>query len=734
MSKVEQNKDTKYEIISKLDKYFKSAIEHPTTKDWVLHAVRDFEFYEGKQWTNDELSELRKRGQPDIIENEIFYKINALKGKYKKQKTKIIFKGRNLAQDEPVANTLSDLTLHVLQRNQYEFEEDKLFEDGIVSGVGWLELSIEFDEMFTPEIKIKALDNLDIYPDPYSKKYDLSDAQYICIAKWVNVDEAKSLYPDKELEINSYFTSVSTYGNLSSIDKLRNDYYVDSKNQRLRLVEIRYKEKIKKKFLLVTGLNQNTAQELEQPQTPNNINNDISELINIIDITDKSESYIRRLQKQYPYSKIHEKTIDNIKVVVFCGEVLLSEPKNLPHDYKSFFLIPYYVYRKKNGEPYGVVRMLIDPQTEINKRRSKALHLLMTNQVITEENNIRDEDDFRIEMAKPDGILKVRNKEKVEIIKNIDLAQTQMNLLAESKSAIDRIAGVPTEPVPSEEIRSGIGLARKQAAIDMPITPIFENLRRTRLLLGKHIYELIKQYYTEEKVYYILDDTQRAKQFAWTQQHIQNLKESIYDVIIEEMPDISTVQEEQFQTITQLIQSFNLPPQLAMSIFPLIIQLSSIRNKNEILAKFDQMMQPSPILPKMSLNINWDSLYPHEKAAFAEMFGRTDLAQMEIQIQSDPSFVTKAKEGLRKTQIKGQTDIQKAILQKQQITPEMLDLERLKHLQDIKQKQEAHELKMRQKQQEFQQNLQNKQMNDQQAIWEAIQNSKMFQGGGDENA
>jgi hypothetical protein len=137
--------------------------------------------------------------------------------------------------------------------------------------------------------------------------------------------------------------------------------------------------------------------------------------------------------------------------------------------------------------------------------------------------------------------------------------------------------------------------------------------------------------------------------------------------------------------------------------FPLVIQLSQLRDKQNILQKFEQMMQPSPILPKMALNINWDALYPEEKAVFAEMFGRQDLAQLEMQKQNDPSYVTKAKEGITKTQIKAQADMQKN-QQDPRKSGQELELERSKHEMEMVHKQQKHQLEMSQKAEQAQLN------------------------------
>lgn len=659
------------DTLTLLDQYFIAAVTHPTATDWIKNATKDFEFQEGKQWTDTEKKELSSRGQPDTVENLIAAKVNRLKGQYKNQKTRIIYRGRNVQTDEPAAQVLTDLALHIQQQSQYEFEESDCFDDGIISGVGWLEPYVEFDDMFEPSIRIRHEDCLNVFPDPYSRKYDLSDAKYICIAKWVHLNEAIALYPDKKLQLNGLYTSASESGSLSGVDKLRNENYVDSKNQRVRLVEIRWKEQTKKSIGIYSD-----------PQTGN-------QTVDFSKITKKQQKEFQSL----PGARVLNKLIDRIKIAVFCGGVVLDDIKDLPHSYKSLFMIPYYVYRKKNGEPYGVVRALIDPQTERNKRRSKALHLLLTNKVILSEGAVRDKDEFRAENARPDGLPEVRGIEKIKVVDNIELAQGQMQLLSESEATMDKIIGMPMEPGATGQLRSGIAVARKQATVDLNITAIFENMRRTRLLVGRHILELIKQYYTEEKAFYVLDDMKKAKQVNLTGDHIQSIKSSIYDTIVDEMPDTVNLQDEQFQAIGQFLQSANLPPQLAMAMFPIWIGLSTIRDKDQVIQKFEQMMQPSPILPKMSLNINWDALYPEEKAVFADMFGRKDLSQQEMQLNRDPSQIVKSKEGLQKTQMKTQVD-----MQKNQPDPQAQQ-------QELQQKQAEAAMKMQQSQQQHQQKI-----------------------------
>ena len=60
-------------------------------------------------------------------------------------------------------------------------------------------------------------------------------------------------------------------------------------------------------------------------------------------------------------------------------------------------------YIDRDNNRYGDVRQMISPQDEINKRRSKALHLLNSKNVIADMGAVEDVEAARREIAKADG-------------------------------------------------------------------------------------------------------------------------------------------------------------------------------------------------------------------------------------------------------------------------------------------------------------------------------------------
>ena len=615
-------------ILTILDNNFQSALEHPTWTNFAKNSVLDFEFREGNQWTKSDKAEVEERGQSAVVENEIHPIVNSIIGQYKKIKIRIKVLGRNLGEDEKEADSLDDVIDAVQQQAGYEFAEGDMFEDGTICGMGVIEVKIDFDEVFDPIIKIDSEDVLNMFPDPYSRNYDWNkDAEHVSRAKWVPLKTAQQLYPGKSKELAG-ITNLDPVNNDAT--NFKKDNYFDDKTQRVRLVEQEYK--IKEKKIMLRHGNGKTE-----------------------DATDWSKKRLKTALDDDEDASKFTKVENKIKVGIFCWQILLDHDDS-PYDHNKFTFVPYFVYRKKDGEPYSDVRLLRDPQEEINKRRSKALWLLSTNQTVAEKGAVKDKDEWNRQMAKPDGFMEHAAQRQVEIIKNVEVAATQMNFQQESKAAMGRIAGRPPESLGQKtEIRSGIGIQRMQAGSDTLRLPGFDNLRRSRLMIGELIVWDMKQYFTEERVFQITDSLGKAKEINFTNDHIEQLKTMKNDIIIEEMPDTTTLQAEEFNKISEMLRNMNLPPNFAISFMPMLVGLSQIKGKDAILKRLEEMSQPAPEHPKISLQIIWSELDQTEKASFAQLMGQQELAQYEAQEGKPPAHITKEKGQLMREEIKSQS-------------------------------------------------------------------------------
>ena len=368
-----------------LDRWFRMAVDHPIRTNWLAHADTCYAFEQGDQWSAAEKSELHLRNQPPIVENEIRPSKERLIGQFRRQHTTVKYLGRN-KPDEQMANDYSDLHRQIDYVNGYPFVEAEVANDMLISGVGWMEVCVKDNELGQPQVRYRREDPFAVFWDPFSRAYDINeDARFLCRSKWLYEDDAINIWGvEKAGQIAQCISTSQPSASVLSLldpDVLANrnwwNLYFDKRNGRFRPVEIWYKKRVTEKVI------------------------ETKEGIKTV-ITDKNKKAVKDAIEELPGALITERSVDKLWVAVYCGGIILDGPK--PYPYGDLFpLIPYWAYRKADGEPQGWVWGLIDPQREINGRRSKAVWSFNNRQTIFERNAIADKQNLAVEVARPDG-------------------------------------------------------------------------------------------------------------------------------------------------------------------------------------------------------------------------------------------------------------------------------------------------------------------------------------------
>ena len=153
----------------------------------------------------------------------------------------------------------------------------------------------------------------------------------------------------------------------------------------------------------------------------------------------------------------------------------------------------------REGFRYGVVRWMRSPQDEINKRRSKLMHHLSTNQVLYEEQAIDDIEEFMEEVAKPDGKLRTNRNALAEgrvVVRGTgEMAQGQMEVYNAATAELEAVGPGGAGDAPASSARE---FTARQEAGTMQMQPIFQNLRRFDLNVFKKLWWLIRQNWKED--------------------------------------------------------------------------------------------------------------------------------------------------------------------------------------------------------------------------------------------
>jgi hypothetical protein len=275
-------------------------------------------------------------------------------------------------------------------------------------------------------------------------------------------------------------------------------------------------------------------------------------------------------------------------------------------------------YIARDNARYGVVREMIGPQDEINKRRSKALHLMTMRQVIADKGAVDDPRSARAELAKPDGYLEVAPNKRFEIQQTSDLAAGQFQLLQHATAEIDNMGPNASMEGKSPASQSGRAIQAQQQGGYIELGPMLDRLRQFNIAIYKAVWARIRQFWTEERWIRVTDDERNIRfvglnkpvtageQFAQQlqsqglppeqiQMELQamqgdprlqqvvgvqnNVCEMDVDIIVDDAPDSVTIQHEQFELIVQLVQAgVPIPPDT-------LVEMSQLRNKDAILEK-----------------------------------------------------------------------------------------------------------------------------------------------------
>jgi len=191
-------------------------------------------YYHGDQLTSAQLKTLQDRGQPATIRDKASRKINGVVGLLERMRQDPKAYPRTPKHEEG-AETATGAVRYVLDANNWPALAANEARDGAINGIFGLELDLIEGDQGDPDIGLNELDNDTFFYDPRSFRYDFSDARFMGVAKWVHVEVAKEMFPDKEDEIDS-LVSTGT-GAESWQQRDRELKWTDSNERRIFLVE-----------------------------------------------------------------------------------------------------------------------------------------------------------------------------------------------------------------------------------------------------------------------------------------------------------------------------------------------------------------------------------------------------------------------------------------------------------------------------------------------------------------
>ncbi|ARV77109.1 hypothetical protein SKUL_10 [Pseudomonas phage Skulduggery] len=535
----------------------------------------DEDFYDNIQWTEEDARELRERGQDPLVFNVISSSVNWVLGTEKRGRTDYKILPRRKEDGKP-AERKTELMKYLSDVNRTPFHRSRAFEDAAKVGLGWIETGVTDGDDGEP-IYTRHESWRNILYDSASAEKDLSDCRYMFRTKWVDMDIAKSMFPDRFGLLQASAGDTDRYG----LDQLGDDAmdggefsremegstrtnFAEYSRTRVRLIEgwIRIPGKVKK---------------LNRGQFKG-------------DMYDEGNPGHRE-EVESGRAVVIEKNQMRMEVAIFCQMGMLYHEAS-PYRHNTFPFTPIWCYRRgRDNLPYGMIRGMRDLQYDINKRAAKALHILSTNKTIMDEGAVDDVDEYLEESSRPDAVIVVKQGKKLEMNADRDLAPAHLELMSRSISMIQTQSGVTDENMGRQtNATSGLAIGRRQEQGAMATAGIFDNLRFANQVAGEKELSLIEQYMGEEKQFRITNMRGVPSYVTINDGLPENdIVRTKADFIISDADWRNTMRQAATEQLMQvLMQLAPTAPQLAMVMLDLIVEEMDISNREELVKRIRQ--------------------------------------------------------------------------------------------------------------------------------------------------
>ena len=196
-------------------------------------------YYHGAQLTADQRRVLKGRHQPEQIWNRVGRKINGIVGIIERNRADPKAEGRD-PKSEAGAEIATQSIRYVLDANQFKDALNPLvlLQAGIEAIAG-VQLVLQKGDKGDPDVGLHWVIGDEYFYDPRSYQFNFKDNRYEGIAKWLDLEAAVEIFPNKRELLEGLFQGDSDL----TTNADREIKWIISTEKRLRMVEHWYKYK-----------------------------------------------------------------------------------------------------------------------------------------------------------------------------------------------------------------------------------------------------------------------------------------------------------------------------------------------------------------------------------------------------------------------------------------------------------------------------------------------------------
>ena len=562
---------------------------------WQQEARDDFKFRDGDQWTEEEKQILKEELRPVLTFNLTKSSIDLIMGM--NEDNRIIHRASPTEPtDAFLCVVLNDLSDYTGQTQDFEEEEDGALESASICGRGWVGIDFvpdpeRFGDIRMTEVNIPVHE---VHYDPSARKGTMKDAGYLVWDRWMTREDFKIRFPQvgpKKLE--EFIEGSTIYGNTGDpmsddgipiSDPEEADYerqmdvdinFFDTQANMIRVVHMEYWEYYKRYYAYNPEVG--TFVEIESKPTE-----------------EQKAEFLQQFEEEMTVETMYDK---RVKWLQFIGDQILYDDIS-PLPFAGFSIVPTFAYRdvsQRTQNHFGLVRLMKDPQREVNKRWSQALNML--NQqvqpgVYAETDAFVDERQALQSMKVAGDITWVNagaltgGKIKERTVPTFPNAPMQMEQF--SQDIMKKITGINPDLLGQDRGRQEPGVVvrlRQQQGMTL-LKPLFRNFNFMKKELFKRQLAIIMSYMPDVQIQKILgqndryeidedgvitdvmsqqQDPETGETYFTRTANIRDVRSLEYNVIAEQAPGNMSKRMSELQVLIEMQERLPVPPEQLIS-------------------------------------------------------------------------------------------------------------------------------------------------------------------------
>jgi len=563
---------------------------------YYAEAYKDLSYYLGNQWSLEELSYLNNQRRSSFTYNKIFRLVNLVLGRYSDTMRGFLVEPIENSS-ELTAEIQTDALQYIMQyANGYEVCK-KAVKGSLTTGMSFISPWLDYrDDPVSGDIRYHLDEWNSVIMDPFVTKKDLSDCGFIARRKYLTRTEVISLLPEKQAEIEAL-----PWGTRD--DKFTYMPYARQWGmQKLLNYNEYWRTKWETKEVLV---------DMETGETKQ---------------WDGDRKRLYLFRKMFPQLEVVKKPVRSVELGIIVEGQLLYYGKD-PGGLNDYPFVPFFAvfepsYDLYNWKIQSLVRFIRDPQTDLNKARSKMVDI-RDNQLnsgwIAKTNSVSNPSSMyksgqgQVIWLKPEAQMT-----DIQRIPSANIDASQFQLEAEFEKDMFEILGLSTENVgmaENEKIETaGILSKYRQMAGWIPMQHIFDGIWESQRLLGQKTLKLMQANYSPEKIKLITKKDPTPEFYSKSF--------SRYNVTVEEGILTDSQRQSQFIQLVALQQMGVLPPEGNA----LIIQNSNLHGKKDLHALIQQKQQAEAQANEQMMQLQMENQKNVNKAVDSESESKKALA------------------------------------------------------------------------------------------------------------